>query len=111
MNVRANDINIKVIYDDEVYELKTYIGEYRNLMMLIFDKIYIEDFGECKGMGRCGTCVIEIIESKNELPMLKRNEEATIVKTGIINSKIRLACQILINEDINNATVRIWRDN
>ena len=111
MKLRIKDINVKVIYGDEEFQLDTYNGEYRNLMMLLYDKIYIEDFGECKGMGRCGTCVVEIVESKNDLPRLERNEEATIKKTGITNLNFRLACQILVNEELKNATVRIWDKN
>ena len=76
IHIRSKDISMKVIYEAEEFQLATYQGEYRNLMMLLYDKIYIEDFGECKGIGRCGTCMVEIIETKNVLPGLERNEEA-----------------------------------
>ena len=56
-------IHITVMYEGEAYELDTYEGEYRNLMMLIFDSLYTEEFGECKGMGRCGTCLVEVLSS------------------------------------------------
>ncbi len=72
--VKTKDIFIKVLIGDEELQLETYTHEYRNLMMLLFDKIYLEDFGECKGMGRCGTCMIEIVESERAdfLPWKKR---------------------------------------
>ncbi len=107
MVIQKCDISFTIIGEDEEYAVETYAGEYRNLMALITDKIYVEDFGECKGMGRCGTCVIEIIKTENELPGLERNEEATIKKTGITNPNYRLACQILINEELKNTTFRI----
>jgi 2Fe-2S ferredoxin len=77
MDSRHKDIHVKVLLGDEEYMLETYTNEYRNLMMLLYDKIYIEDFGECKGMGRCGTCVVEILESINNMSCRVRNEEAT----------------------------------
>ncbi|MGH2647527.1 MAG: 2Fe-2S iron-sulfur cluster-binding protein [Ginsengibacter sp.] len=107
MVIQKRDISFTIIGEDEEHVIETYAGEYRNLMALITDKIYIEDFGECKGMGRCGTCVIEIIKTENELLSLERNEEATIKKTGITNPNYRLACQVLINEQLKNTTFRI----
>ena len=108
MNFRIKDIHLKVIYGEEEYYLETYTNEYRNLMMLLYDTIYLEDFGECKGIGRCGTCMIEIVEKINELPYLERNEETTLKKTGVTNLNIRLACQIMVNEELQNATIRIY---
>jgi ferredoxin, 2Fe-2S len=48
-----------VTFGEESYAIETYHGEYRNLMQLISDKIFIEGFGECKGMGRCGICMAQ----------------------------------------------------
>lgn len=107
MKLKTKDIFIKVLTGDEELQLQTYTHEYRNLMMLLFDKIYLEDFGECKGMGKCCTCMIEIVESEHEISSLGRNEEASIQKAGVVNSKQRLACQILVNEELRNATIKI----
>ncbi len=110
MVIQKCDITFRILSEDDEHIIETYEGEYRNLMALITDKIYVEDFGECKGMGRCGTCVIEIIKTGNEFHSLERNEEATLKKTGITNPNYRLACQILINEELRNATFRILYD-
>jgi len=107
MVVQKCDIQFTVIGEDASYVIETYTGEYRNLMALITDKIYVEDFGECKGMGRCGTCVVEIMDIENNFRLLQRNEEATMKKTGITNPNYRLACQILINEELKNTMFRI----
>jgi 2Fe-2S ferredoxin len=107
MDSRHKDIHVKVLLGDEEYMLETYTNEYRNLMMLLYDKMYIEDFGECKGMGRCGTCVVEILESTNNMSCTVRNEEATLKKTGVANTNIRLSCQILLNDDLKNVIIRI----
>ncbi len=107
MVIQECDIKFSIISDGEEYLIETYRGEYRNLMVLIMDKIYVEDFGECKGMGRCGTCVVEVLESQNNVPEIVRNEEATLKKTGVVNSNARLSCQILVEDEIKNAVIRI----
>ena len=98
-------------YEGEKYELQTYEGEYRNLMVLLYDKIYIESFGECKGMGRCGTCVVKVDGMPPTAYTRDRNEESTLVKMGIQQQNIRLACQILIDENLENATVQVIGDD
>lgn len=100
-------ISLTVICGGEIYKLKTYPNEYRNLMMLIYDKLGPEDFGDCLGMGKCGTCLIEI-ESGTYLNSYNRNEETTLLKSGT-NKGLRLACQILIDEHINGITVKLIR--
>ena len=107
MVVQKCDIRFTILGEGEEYVVETYTAEYRNLMALITDKIYVEDFGECKGMGMCGTCVIEIIKTENEFLSFERNEKATIKNTGITNPNYRLACQILVDEQLKNMTFRI----
>jgi ferredoxin, 2Fe-2S len=105
--IRENDIEFIVLFGNKKYIIKTYQGEYRNLMQLIADKIFIEDFGECKGMGRCGTCMVTITNWKNREPLNERNEAATLDKAGNDNKNIRLSCQILITENLSDAIVCI----
>lgn len=99
------DISLTVNINGEVYHLKTHANEYRNLMMLIYDKIGPEDFGDCLGMGKCGTCLVAI-ESKIGLSSHDRNEETTLRRAGTGYGS-RLACQILIDEQINGLTVKV----
>lgn len=110
MATEKKTIHFTAYHGSEKYELQTYRNEYRNLMMLLFDKIYIEDFGECKGMGRCGTCAIKIVGLPDALHTLDRNEETTLNKTGATGNDIRLACQILVDENLENVTVEIIGD-
>jgi 2Fe-2S ferredoxin len=77
-------------------------------MVLLNEKFYLEDFGECKGMGRCGTCVVRVSGLKNAAISMERNEAATLDKMNIAESGLRLACQILINNDIEDALVEIY---
>lgn len=87
------------------HRIKTYRGEYRNLRDLITDKLFLEGFGECGGMGRGATCMVKINGLKGEALMMKRNESATLSKAGEGNSKVRLACQIAIDDDLSNVTI------
>lgn len=107
MKQRVADISLTVNLEGEIYHLKTYANEYRNLMMLIYDRIGPEDFGDCLGMGKCGSCLIEIA-SEVVLSSYDRNEETTLQRAGTAYGS-RLACQILIDEHINGLTVKVLR--
>lgn len=106
MKIREYDITIQVVYENETFTLHTYQGEYRNLMMLIYDKLYIAFFGDCKGMGRCGTCLV-IMDEKKFSDRVERNEAATILKTGVQDTGVRLSCQVLVDHSLHNTTVVI----
>lgn len=56
---------------------------------------------------RCGTCVIKITGLTGSSIIKERNEPATLLKTGLIGDDIRLACQILVNENLNNCEIEI----
>jgi len=92
-------------YLGEKIEVNTHRGEFRNLMVLINEKMYVEDFGECKGIGRCGTCLISV-HSENEWP-IERNEAATLKKAVGENTDFRLSCQIMIDERLEGALITV----
>ena len=103
----VKNIAVTIYCGEEIYEIKTYANEYRSLMMLIYDRIYTEGFGECLGMGKCGTCLVEIISSVRELSFYERNEETTLARAGLPGGDIRLACQILVDESMDGVKVKI----
>ena len=107
MAINRTPIHFTAYHEGEKHELQTYTYEYRNLMVLLFDRIYIEDFGECKGMGRCGTCAVKIPGLSATLNTLDRNEERTLAKMGVYGGDVRLSCQILVDENLENVTVEI----
>ncbi|MGB5437676.1 MAG: 2Fe-2S iron-sulfur cluster-binding protein [Maribacter sp.] len=74
-------------------------------MELLFDK-YVEDWGDCKGRAWCGTCHIEILEGNIDLQM-DDDERHTLSKIHGRTSKSRLACQIPINEELNNIVFKM----
>ncbi|MEO8406652.1 MAG: 2Fe-2S iron-sulfur cluster-binding protein [Chitinophagaceae bacterium] len=90
------------------YYLRTYESEYRNLMALLKDKVYPEDFGQCGGMGRCGTCLVNISGAAGSPADLYKNEQATLSKMGMRDQATRLSCQIQIDGDLKNAVTEIF---
>jgi 2Fe-2S ferredoxin len=100
-------IHIRVLVEGSEYLLTTRPGEYRNLMMLIYDRIYVDGFGDCKGMGRCGTCRVLVDGDPATLSGLDRNEAATLARTDGRVTGIRLACQILIDENLHDRTITV----
>ncbi len=79
-------------------------------MVLLNNSIYLESFGECGGQGRCATCLVKIKGLKGNANIMERNEKSTIIKTGLGELHTRLACQLLINTDLDNAVVEITNE-
>ena len=110
MNDERKEISITIIKAGEVNLVKTYLHQYRNLMVLLNNSIYLENFGECGGQGRCATCMVKAVGLKGSATTMERNEAATIGKAGLADEAIRLSCQLLINEDLNGAVIEIAGD-
>jgi 2Fe-2S ferredoxin len=101
------DIIFYVQYRGSKREVKTYRHEYRNLMALLYDKFYFENFGECKGIGRCGTCHIKVDYAASDLTNRIGNEHVTLAKMENVETTSRLSCHILVTEAIHNACFTI----
>jgi ferredoxin, 2Fe-2S len=93
-------------YGEEIV-IETFEGEFRNLMTLINEKMYVPDFGECKGIGRCGTCLVETKGLGGLSAEMERNEKATLDKCAVKMPGLRLSCQLMINADLNNTSIKI----
>ena len=111
MTPSGSVIRLVVILDSEEYLIETFPHEYRNLMMLIYDRMYPEDFGECKGIGRCGTCHIQVRNDNGKLRGASGNETATLSKTPFVRESSRLACQIPIDEKLDGVVIRLITEN
>lgn len=105
---RTIRVNIRV--QEKEFVLDTYPHEYSNLMMLIYDKIYPDNFGDCKGIGRCGTCHIKILTPAQRLPLQDRNEKTTLSRLETADTDSRLACQILIDSSIDGLHIEVLND-
>ncbi|WP_100614771.1 2Fe-2S iron-sulfur cluster-binding protein [Confluentibacter citreus] len=83
--------------------------QYPNLMELIVDTYY-EDIGECLGRGLCGTCHVKI-QSGSINDSIEPVEKETLNNLYNSDTNSRLACQIMLDEKINNMTFKIITDN
>ncbi|OYX91438.1 MAG: hypothetical protein B7Y76_14160, partial [Sphingobacteriia bacterium 35-40-5] len=99
-------ICLTVFYSSEEYKIQTYAGAYRDLKCLIQDRLFTDDFGQCGGMGRCGTCIVKIGGLKENSGFL-RNEETTLHRIAPGVDDIRLACQIPVDDELSNLTITI----
>ena len=89
----------------EACKAKFMVNEYHSLMELLFDK-YVEEWGDCKGRAWCGTCHIEIIEG-SVTEKMNADEKLTLSKISDTTKKSRLACQIPVNDKLNNIVFKM----
>lgn len=108
MFLKAYTIEFIGIYQGQGYSLQSYENEYRNLMVLLKDKICPEDFGQCGGMGRCGTCLVNIIGLPDRTDDFYKNERNTLSKMGVINPATRLSCQVQIDKELKNVIIELF---
>ena len=76
-------------------------------MYLLKEKLQLESFGECGGVGRCATCVVKTTGITGNSAVKDRNEPATLSKLGFEEAAIRLSCQIYITTDLNGAEIAV----
>jgi len=105
---KAYTIEFTGLYQEQEYNLQSYENEYRNLMALLKDKVCPEDFGQCGGMGRCGTCLVNITGLPNSIDELYKNERNTLSKMGITDVALRLSCQIQVDKDLTNVVIELF---
>jgi 2Fe-2S ferredoxin len=105
---KAYTIEFTGSYQGREYYLRTFEYEYRNLMVLLKDRICPDDFGQCGGIGRCGTCLVNVSGPVNSRVDPDRNEQTTLSKMGIVDQGTRLSCQIQVDEDLKNAVVELF---
>lgn len=111
MESKSNDIRIDVTWNGAMHTFRVHPHEYRSLMALIYDKIYIENFGDCKGIGRCGTCHVHILSNHPHLLTREGNETTTLGKMPVTVANSRLACHIPIDHEIDGLHVAVVGDD
>ena len=100
-------IQFTVIDNDYSELIETQQGSYPNLMFLLRDKLGLESFGECGGVGRCATCIITAEGITGNSILKDRNEPTTLSKMGYEDESTRLSCQLYITSDLDGATITI----
>lgn len=110
MNADRKEITLTIRNASQEYVVTTFTNEYRNLMVLLNNSIYLEGFGECGGQGRCATCLIRISSAKSISAAMDRNEKSTLHKVGLTESNLRLACQILITDLLDGEIIEVFEE-
>jgi len=105
-----DQIIIKIVSEGQEHAINTCSNEYRSLMLLIKDKLYPDGFGECGGMGRCATCMVQLDPAK-EIASMDRNESSTLLKRDIIDPSIRLSCQLFITASLQDCIITVLDAN
>lgn len=108
MNLNRKTIQFTVIENDTTQPMETYVGQYPNLMFLLRDRLYLDSFGECQGMGRCATCLIKTKRITGHTLLKERNEPSTLIKMGFTDPSIRLSCQLMISSDLDGSEIEIF---
>lgn len=108
METNALDyIHTTVLYNGKRFELESLPHQYSNLMVWISDSICLDDFGQCKGMGRCGTCHVRLLDYSGVLDNRHRNEETALGNIVTSGRGDRLSCQILVDKLIDEVELEI----
>jgi ferredoxin, 2Fe-2S len=105
-----SDITITAFVNGQRYKLTTHKGEYRSVMALLYDQLYPEGFCECKGIGRCGTCHVRILNHSSNLLIKEGNEMSTMNKMGPVYDNSRLSCQMIIDKNLDGMLIEIVSD-
>jgi ferredoxin, 2Fe-2S len=64
----------------------------------------------CGGMALCATCHVEVVSGFNSLSEISNDEWAMLDTLPNITPTSRLACQLRLNDNLNNVTVKIMGD-
>ncbi len=110
MTADIEQIMFRVRHENVETIVRTRQGAYRSLMQLLNDTIFLDDFGQCGGTGRCGTCLVEVEWADGVSHPKERNEESTLGNLCKSHPFMRLACQIDIDLRLQNARVRISQE-
>lgn len=81
------DINLILKYQGKDILVNTATGQFSDLRELIIKKLQLDFFGECGGLGRCVTCMVEVNSGTGEF-----------------------ACQVPIDASLNTGTIKVIGD-
>ncbi len=64
----------------------------------------------CGGMALCATCHVEVVSGFDSLSEISNDEWAMLDTLPNITPTSRLSCQLRLNDNLNNVTVKIMGD-
>ena len=99
-------MQLTVIDNNEEYKITYSRYEYASLMELITNT-YFSEIGSCRGKAICGTCIIKIVDGKNIDHTRTKQEKYTLLVNDSKEKEYRLSCQILLDENIDQAVFEV----
>lgn len=107
MKTERNKICFSVKENGIRHSIESYVNEYPNLMFLLRDRLLLDDFGQCGGVGRCATCIIAIKGLRESAIRKERNEHSTLSKMDLTDESIRLSCQLYVNHEMDGTLIEL----
>ena len=102
--------SITIINEKEISTTLAFIPyAYPNLMEFIVNELF-EDIGACKGKAWCGTCHGVVVEGVFNLEDIIGDEVKTLGRLTT-EPQSRLACQIMLEPDLDGMIFKIIGDN
>lgn len=67
----------------------------------------VEINSHCEGFGVCGSCHVKIENLLEKLPPISEAENDTLDRVSGLSSSSRLACQVILNKELDGLIVKI----
>ena len=68
---------------------------------------FVDINSNCEGFGVCGSCHVKIENLSEKLPPISDSENDTLDRVSGLSANSRLACQVILNKDLDGLIVRI----
>ena len=102
------------VIDREENQTKIDIEEGTTIKDAIEEGLFPDNFGVCGGCCACATCHIHVVgvkwQDKLKIKQNSMEQELLEYEPGYVEGESRLSCQISLNDELNNVTVKL-RDN
>ena len=76
-------------------------------LLEVADKNGIKLNSNCEGFGVCGGCHVRVENLLDKLPEISEKEDDTLDRVSGINKNSRLACQVILNSDLDGLIVKL----
>ena len=76
-------------------------------ILQVAEKNEIPVHSACDGFGVCGCCNILVENLHDQLPPLSENEEDGLDKSQIVTMQSRLACQVVLNNNLDGLRIKL----
>lgn len=105
-----NDVNINIQNPDGTI---TTLSAPTDMGLSLMEFLKGNDYNilaTCGGMALCATCHVEVVNGFERLHEISNDEYAMLDTLPNITPTSRLACQLRINDQLDNITVKIMGD-